>query len=116
MSDEILERLRAVAIVVMLVCIAHAAGCKSAPIAPYNDTVAQIDQMIADLKAAPIDPGTVAIRKRQITTLVKAREQVVRLSAENASEAGWSGAAKGAAAAGGVMLVIVGAVVWLRRK
>lgn len=115
MSDEILERLRAVAIVVMLVCIAHAAGCKSAPIAPYNDTVAQIDQMIADLKNSE-DPGTAPVCKKQIATLEKSRSQIVKLSAENASEAGWSGAAKGAAAAAGVMLVIVGAVIFLRRR
>lgn len=115
MSDEILERLRAVAIVVMLACIAHAAGCKSAPIAPYNDTVTQIDQMIADLKASA-DPVAAPVRKKQIATLEKSRAQIVKLSAENATEAGWSGAAKGAATAGGVMLVVVGAVVWLRRK
>lgn len=115
MSDEILERLRAVAIVIMLAAIAHAIGCKTVAVAPYNDTVTQIDQVIADLKASK-DTDTVTIRKRQIDTLEKARTNIVSLSAKTETETEWTGAAKGAAAAGGVVIIVAAVVLFLRRK
>ena len=109
-TDETMERIRAVAIVVLLAAMAHAVGCKSAPIAPYNDTVAQINATLAELKKDPIKNAS------QIKTLEASKKEIVELSANSASDSKWAIASKAVLAAGMIFIIAAIALKLLIKK
>ena len=100
LSDSFLKRVRVVGVVALCLAPVYAVQCKTAPVAPYNATVAQIDTILADLKKEPVKYAA------QIRTLEASKKEIVTLSAENVTASAWSGAAKGAAAVGGFLLIM----------
>jgi len=109
-TDETMERIRAIAIVVLLAAMAHAVGCTSAPIAPYNDTVNQINTILLDLKKEPIKNAS------QIKTLEASKKEIVSLSANSVSDSKWALASKAVLAAGMIFIFAAIALKLLIKK
>ena len=109
-TDETMERIRAVAIVVLLAAMAHAVGCTSAPIAPYNDTVAKINTTLAELKKDPLKNAD------QIKTLEASRNEIISLSANSVSDSKWAVASKAVLAAGMIFIFVAIALKLLIKK
>jgi len=109
-TDETMERIRAIAIVVLLAAMAHAVGCTSAPIAPYNDAVAQINTTIAELKKEPLKNAA------QIKTLEASKKEIVSLSANSVSDSKWALASKAVLAAGMIFIFAAIALKLLIKK
>ena len=80
MSDRMLERVRAAAIVALLVCIAHAFGCASAPTVGTQ----QIDQILTD---GTLDKPmlTDADRGRIKAVLARAKSEIVTANTAQAA-------------------------------
>ena len=100
LSDAFLKRVRVVGIVALCLAPVYGTQCKTATVAPYNATVAQINDILADLKKEPVKYAA------QIKTLEASKKEIISLSAGNVTASQWSGAAKGAAAVGGFVLIM----------
>jgi len=109
-TDETMERIRAIAIVLLLAAMAHAVGCTSAPIAPYNDAVNQINTILLDLKKEPIKNAS------QIKTLEASKKEIVSLSANSVSDSKWALASKAVLAAGMIFIFAAIALKLLIKK
>lgn len=80
MTDRTLEKIRAAAIVALLVCMAHAFGCASAPTIGTQ----QIDQILTD---GTLDKTTItdADRGRIKAVLVRAKSEIVTANTAQAA-------------------------------
>ena len=109
MTDRTLDKIRAAAIVALLVCMAHAFGCASAP--TVIPAVEQLRQ-IAD------DPEIKSLPEAQRVAVVKAIEQaqseVIHAQRSEQKESGWAEFGRRVAFALGGALAAIFAFVALR--